>query len=61
MYMEYTSGFPVFLAIKFQVISMFCPGQKGHSPGIVWTILASKGKCQRRSKIARAQNLEIIV
>ncbi len=27
------SGFPVFLAIKFQIISRFCPGQKGHSPG----------------------------
>ncbi len=30
------SGYRVpctFLANKFQVISRFCPGQKGHSPG----------------------------
>ncbi len=26
-------GFPALLALKFQVISRFCTGQKGHSPG----------------------------
>ncbi len=29
------AGLPVFLAIKFQVMSWFYPGQKGHSPGYI--------------------------
>ncbi len=31
----YITGFLVFLAINFQVMSRFYPGQKGHSPGYI--------------------------
>ncbi len=58
---ETKAGFPVFLAITFQVICRFCPGQKGHSPDYTWTISAPKGKCQRHSKMAEVQNLEKVI
>ncbi len=47
--------------ITFQVISRFCPGPKGHSPGYSTGNLAQKGRHQRHSKLTAVQNLEKVV
>ncbi len=49
----YTTEFPVFLAIKFQVIAMFCPGQNGHSPGFNADNFDTKRQMQKAFLICR--------